>query len=97
MIVIDEVRLVGEMDVQRLESKFMNGYQDGNQVLYISPYNNFKKTMDITKEEIAKWSLHWQHVNEEFEKELMANDNLAQLRGKMFYVWDGNHRVLAWM
>ena len=39
----------------------------------------------------------WQHVNEEFKKELMADDDLAQLRGKMFYVWDGNHRVSAWM
>lgn len=97
MIVMDEVRLVGEMDVQRLESEFMNGYRDGDRVLYVSLYNNFEKTMDVTEEEIARWSPHWQRVNEEFEKELMADVDLAQLRGKMFYVWDGNHRVSAWM
>jgi len=77
MIVMDEVRPVGEMDVQRLESKFMNGYRDGDWVLYISPYNNFKKIMNVTEEEIVKWSPHWQHVIEEFEKELMADDDLA--------------------
>jgi len=75
----------------------MNGYQDGDRIFYISPYSNFKKTMDMTEEDIAKWSLHWQHVNEEFEKELMADDDLYQLRGRIFYVWNGNHRVLASM
>lgn len=97
MIVMDEVRPVGEIDVQRLESEFMNGYRDGDRVLYISPYNNLETTRDLTEEEIATWSPHWQHVNEEFEKELMADDDLVQLRGKMFYVWDGNHCVSAWM
>jgi hypothetical protein len=97
MIVMDEVRPVGKMDVQRLESEFITGYRDGDRVLYISPYNNFEKTMDLTEEEIARWSPHWQSVNDKFEKELMADDDLAQLRGKMFYVWDGNHRVSAWM
>jgi len=46
------------MDVQRLESEFINGYRDGDWILYISPYNNFKKTIDMIKEEIAKWSSH---------------------------------------
>jgi len=97
MIVMDKVWPIGKMDVQRLESEFMNGYRDGDRILYISSYNNFEKTMDVTEEEIAKWSLHWQYVNEEFEKELMVDDDLAQLRRKMFYMWNGNHCVLAWM
>jgi hypothetical protein len=32
----------------------------------------------------------------EFEAFLNANDDLRFLSNKIFYVWDGNHRLLAW-
>jgi hypothetical protein len=27
----------------------------------------------------------------------MADEDLAHLAGNMFHVWDGNHRLTAWM
>ncbi len=96
MIVMDEVRAVGEVDVQRLESEFVNGYRDGDRVLYLSVYNNLEVSRDVTDQITSQWSPLWQKVNLEFERKLEADDDLASLRGKMFYVWDGNHRVTAW-
>ncbi len=96
MLVMDEVRAVGELDVQRLESEFVNGYREGDRVLYISAFNNLDVSCDVTDEIVQSWSPIWRKVNDEFEEELAADDDLAQLRGKMFYVWDGNHRVTAW-
>ncbi len=97
LVVMDEVRAVGELDVQKLESEFVNGYREGDRVLFISPYNNKEWTSDVTDDEVKRWGNHWKKVNDEFEKELEADEDLADLRGRMFFVWDGNHRVTAWM
>lgn len=45
---------------------------------------------------IAEWDPCWVKVNEKFERELKSS-GWSELRGKMFYVWDGNHRLRAWM
>lgn len=96
MIVMDEVRAVGELDVQRLESEFVNGYREGDRVLFISAFNSLDMSCDVSDDIVESWSPIWRGVNEEFERELEADEDLAQLRGKMYYVWDGNHRVTAW-
>jgi hypothetical protein len=97
MIIMDEVRPIGEVDIQRLESEFITGYRDGDRVLFISLFNNMEKTMDVKPEHEAEWSPHWHQVNAEFEEELAADKDLHQFHGKMFYVWDDNHRVTAWL
>jgi len=33
---------------------------------------------------------------EEFEEFLQSKPSLHHLMGKMFHVWDGNHRLQAW-
>lgn len=96
LVVMDEVRAVGELDVQKLESEFVNGYRDGDRVLFISPFNHKEWSMDVSEDLVQKWGPHWRKVNDDFEKELEADEDLAQLRGRMFFVWDGNHRVTAW-
>lgn len=35
-------------------------------------------------------------VNDEFEKELESDPKLSSLCGHMFFVWEGNHRTVAW-
>ena len=97
MIPMDRVRPIGDVDVQRLENEFVNGYRDGDRVLYISIFNNEEKSKDVTETDKTKWSPHWQRVNDEFEADLQKDEDLKDLRGKMFYVWDGNHRHTAWM
>lgn len=46
------VRSILKLDVQLLENEFVNGYMKGNRVLYVSPFDNDEKTMNITNEDI---------------------------------------------
>lgn len=91
-----KVRPVGEMGVQHLEREFVNGYRDGDRVLYISMYNHEEQTADVTDAIIGEWSEYWQRANEAFELDLQSDPDLQQFSGKMFYVWEGNHRLSAW-
>lgn len=51
----------------------------------------------VTNEVRASWDVHWQAVDREFENELKTKKGLSFLSNKMFYVWEGNHRTVAWM
>ena len=90
------VRPINEVDVQRLENEFVTGYCDGDHVLYVSIYNDKAETLDVMSDMFDSWSGLWQSANDRFEAELVANPDLAKFFGKMFYVWEGNHRVTAW-
>ncbi len=97
MIPMAKVRPVGEMGIQHLEREFVKGYRDGDRVLYISIYNNEEKSSDVSEEVKSSWSPLWQNANEAFEEELRCDPDLVPLSGKMFFVWEGNHRLSAWM
>ena len=90
------VRSINEVDVQRLENEFVTGYRDGDRVLYVSIYNDRAETLDVTSDMYDSWSGLWQSANDRFAAELDADPDLARFSGKMFYVWEGNHRVTAW-
>ena len=90
------VRPINEVDVQWLENEFVTGYRDGNRVLYVSIYNDRAETLDVTSDLYDSWSSLWQSANDRFVAELDADPDLARFSGKMFYVWEGNHRVTAW-
>ncbi len=92
-----KVRPVGEMGVQHLEREFVKGYRDGDRVMYISAYNNEELTTDVTEDIKSSWSPNWQMANEAFEEDIRADPDLKHLSGKMFFVWEGNHRLAAWM
>ena len=36
-------------------------------------------------------------VNKEFEDELENNNQWSMLKGKIFFVWEVNHRAASWM
>lgn len=98
MICLPVVRPFLRNDVMKLASHFhKNGYIEGNGVFYVALENNESKTMDVTPEIIASWSPHWITVNAEFESMLSSDPVLNVFSGKMFHVWDGNHRIQAWM
>lgn len=54
-------------------------------------------TIPVTSEMRASWDAHWQTTDREFESELRSKKSLSFLSNKMFYVWEGNHRTVAWM
>ena len=90
------VRPINKVDVQRLENEFVTGYRDGDRVMYVSIYNDKAETLDVTSDMYDSWSSLWQSASDRFAAELDANPDLAKFSGKMFYVWEGNHRVTAW-
>ena len=98
LLPLPRVRPVQEVDVQRLEVQFedSDGYDDADRALYVSIFNDKEATCDVGEEHRASWGPHWHSANEVFELELASNDVYAPLRGKMFYIWDGNHRYVAW-
>jgi hypothetical protein len=90
------VRPIIETDVSRLENEFVMGYRDGDRALYVSPYNNLSEELHVSDDIHNSWSPFWKEANEEFETMLQNDPDLAHLCGKMFYVWEGNHRLSAW-
>ena len=90
------VRPINKVDVQRLENEFVTGNRDGNLVLYVSIYNDKAESLDVLSDIFDSWSRLWHSANDRFEAELTKDPDLAKFAGKMFYVWEGNHRITAW-
>jgi hypothetical protein len=80
-----------------LENDFFNGYREGARVLYVLIAKNNGSCLDLTDETINFWNQHWQSTNHRFEELLDKNKDLLKFKGKMFYVWEGNDRVTAWL
>lgn len=63
----------------------------------VSTVSSSGEDIAVTPATRQAWDPHWQSVDKEFERELRGKKNLSFLSNKMFYVWEGNHRTLAWM
>lgn len=96
MISMPKVRPVSEVEIQKLENEFVHGYREGDRVLYVSVYDYKGKSRVITEKDMETWDPHWIETNERFEELLSRQVHLQDLHGKMFFVWDGNHRYSAW-
>jgi hypothetical protein len=94
LISLPIVRPILAIDVQLLENEFVNGYRKGDRVLYVSSYDKDGNTMDIRDEDT--WREHWQSSNKLFEKILKNDKDYERFCAKMFFVWEGNHRVTVW-
>jgi len=70
---------------------------EGNGVFYVALEDNEGKTLDVNPDILSSWSSHWVTVDNEFEAMLAADPILHVFCGKMFHVWDGNHRIQAWL
>ena len=90
------VRPISEVDVQQLECDFVMGYRKGDRVLYVSTFNDILVDLRVSPEIMAARSPLWQEANAKFYVKLMNDLELAHLAGKMFFVWEGNHRLTAW-
>ena len=98
MIALPVVRPFFKNDVINLAAHFVAcGYMEGNGVFYVALENNEGKTVDVTDSIIEFWSENWVRANDAFEKILQADEDFKVFSGKMFMVWDGNHRLEAWL
>jgi hypothetical protein len=92
-----KVRPIVDSDVKMLANEFVKGYREGDRVLYVSPFDITDKDLAV-REDDAIWSNPlWKSANNEFEEYLSSDPDLHQFRNKYFYVYEGNHRVTAWM
>ena len=64
--------------------------------MYVCPYNNLDDVLHVSDDIKASWSPLWQEVRTEFDAILQRDSDLAIFVDKMFYVWEGNHRLTAW-
>ena len=96
MVVMTDVRQPLEVDIQKLRSEFTMGYKRGGPVFYVA-LRNFAMEEGFVTEELRKgWSKQWQKADREFESILNTSPYLKKFSNRMFCVWDGNHRLLAW-
>ena len=96
MISMPVVRPALSPDIKKLQNDFVHGYREGAQVFYVSLTNNMGKESEVTPELRQSWSEHWQRADIEFEEDLCRTLTGSKFKGKMFFVWDGNHRLQAW-
>jgi hypothetical protein len=75
----------------------IDGYMEDYGFFYVILENNHGHTNDVIPSVVVKWSTEWKEVNEEFEKKLLADNDLKIFSNMMFMVWDGNHQLQAWM
>ena len=98
MISLQAVRPYLKNDVMSLASHFLtNGYLESNGIFFVALENHEVKVVPVTKDVTDTWSPHWVTVNTAFENKLLQGDNLKCFSNKMFHVWDGNHRLQAWL
>lgn len=87
-------------DPKRLDPLANNFIAEG----YYEPKGSFICSVDapgyppveVNDEITNQWDQLWKRCNEEFEQQI-ADTCWKDLSGKMFYTWDGNHRLAAWM
>ncbi len=96
MIAMPEVRLTLEGEVERLMREFRFGYRHGSSCFYVSLTHKDGHEELVSPAIEAMWNEHWIAENKRFEEFLDSDNDLRELRGHMFFVWDGNHRLEAW-
>lgn len=90
------VRPVLRTDILRLQAEFSFGYRSGDRVFYVSTTDDKGDSELVNDTVMSTWNSHWLAKHNEFEEFLKSDPYLAPLSGKMFFVWDGNHRQIAW-
>lgn len=70
--------------------------RDGDRVFYLFVTNETGFSQDVTPDFLSSWIVHWLKAHNIFEDMFESDPILHCLKNKTFFVWDGNHRLLAW-
>jgi len=90
------VRPTLRSDVTKLMAAFQFGYRAGSSTLYVSTTNESGDNRFFSAKDRREWGELWGAENDKFEAFLRKDKDLMGLSGCMFFVYDGNHRLLAW-
>ncbi|MCO5547439.1 hypothetical protein L7F22_000888 [Adiantum nelumboides] len=97
-LVNERVRVLRRKDLSLLKKVFEEeGYLMMKGMFVLSVNLPDGTTKDVDDDIIKTWDKNWQLVNKEFEDEISSREEWSMLRGKMFYVWEGNHRTASWI
>lgn len=96
MIHMPMVRPTLRSDVTKLMGAFQFGYRSGSAAMYVSPTDENGEDRVVSAKDKREWGEYWSVENDKFEAFLRSDRDLKSLSGRMFYVYDGNHRLLAW-
>ncbi|KAI5065344.1 hypothetical protein GOP47_0020039 [Adiantum capillus-veneris] len=89
------VRLVQDR-VHNLALEFSrNGYVPHRARFMLSIRTPALDSVEVSHAIRKTWDPIWMQLNEEFEKQLHKS-GWGDVKGKMLYTWDGNHRLRAW-
>jgi hypothetical protein len=96
MIHMPMVRPTLRCDVLKLMGAFRYGYKPHSGAMYVSVTDDEGQSRVVTQENVQQWNPCWIQENNAFENCLKSDPDLMGLSGSMFFVYDGNHRLLAW-
>jgi hypothetical protein len=91
------VRLALLIDVKKMEHSFQMGYREGDKIFYVFTTNNKGVEKFVIPKLFDSWDIHWQAKNVKFEEYFKVDLDIQKLSNMMFFVWDGNHRLQAWL
>jgi hypothetical protein len=97
LVVMPMVRPTLQCDLVKLEQEFVHGYHEGACVFYVSLTNEQGVGEHVTSKHRSEWGSIWQSESNKFDEYLDSQDSLRFMKGKMFFICDGNHRRIAWM
>jgi hypothetical protein len=89
------VRPTLDSDLKKLEQEFVHGYREGSCVFYVSLTNESSEERFVSEEDKRAWGPLWDQQSEAFNLFVESDLELAHLKNRMFYVCDGNHRLLS--
>jgi hypothetical protein len=96
MISMSAFHLALKIDVLKMEQAFQTNYWEEDKVFYVSSFN-CKGEEEFQEQHMCSWNWHWMFENDKFEFFLLVNLDLKSLSKCMFFVWDGNNRLQAWL
>ncbi len=85
------VRPTLKTDILKMEQPFHARYKEGNKMFYVDPTNWQGDDYEM------EWNSFWKFENARFEDFLQSDLDFLKLSHKMFFLWDGNHRLQAWL
>jgi hypothetical protein len=97
MVYMPMVRPTLDSDLKKLEQEFVHGYREGFCVFYVFLMNESGEERFVSEEDKRAWGPLWDQQSEAFNLFVESDPQLAHLKNCMFYVCDGNHRLLSWM
>lgn len=85
--------------VEKLDSLFRTeGYCEIDTAkFYVVPTDSEGEDLFISEEEKVSWDDVWKQQDLEFERDCDRHESFKFLKSRKFSVFDGNHRLFAWM